>query len=90
MPATAQAESGKSVALIIDASGSMRAKLKTGQRRIDAAKSAVEKLVGDLPGGIRMSLRAYGHQFPTRAKNCKDTRLLSPFDVVSNNKKHHH
>ena len=79
-------EKSKSVALIIDASGSMRSKLPSGQRRIKAAKAAVSKLVGKLPGDMRLALRAYGHQSPTKAKNCKDTQLLTSFQPINGNR----
>lgn len=77
-----QTTDGRSVELILDASGSMKATLPGGQSRIDAAKDAVEKLVSGLPGSMRLALRAYGHQSPTSAKNCKDIQLLSGFRPV--------
>ena len=49
---------------------------------MDAAKRAVGKLVSTLPGETRLAFRAYGHQSPAKAKNCKDTALLSPFGSV--------
>ena len=82
-PASAQAEGGRSVALVLDASGSMNAKLPDGMTRIDAAKTAVADLVGKLPGDTRLALRVYGHQSPTSAKNCRDTALLVPFGSVA-------
>jgi hypothetical protein len=87
LPYAAAADSPeRSVALIIDASGSMTAKLPSGQTRIDAAKDAVEKLVGGLPGTLRLALRAYGHQSPTKARNCRDTELLTSFQPVAGNR----
>lgn len=71
-----------SVALVIDASGSMVAKLPGGQARIDAAKQAIAELAGKLPDDINVSLRAYGHGSPRAAKNCKDTELLTGFGVA--------
>jgi len=85
-PVLADAGSDKSISLIVDASGSMRAKLSSGQRRIDAAKDAVKRLIGDLPGELRLSLRAYGHQSHRREKNCQDTQLLTPFRAISKNR----
>jgi hypothetical protein len=76
----------KSIALILDASGSMRAKLASGERRIDAAKAAVTKLISGLPSTTRLALRAYGHQSVTAKKNCKDTQLLTPFKAVGDNR----
>jgi len=82
----ANAETGRSIALVLDASGSMNAKLADGTTRIEAAKSAVADLVGRLPGDTRLALRAYGHQSPTQQKNCQDTALLVPFATVASNK----
>jgi von Willebrand factor type A domain len=84
--ANTAAETGRSIALVLDASGSMNAKLPDGTTRIDAAKAAVADLVGKLPGDTRLALRVYGHQSPTRAKNCQDTALLVGFDGVASNK----
>jgi hypothetical protein len=82
----AQAEGERSVALVLDASGSMKALLPDGASRMDAAKAAVAQLVPTLPAGTRLSLRAYGHQSPTQKKDCKDTALLAPFGAVADNK----
>jgi Mg-chelatase subunit ChlD len=71
---------------VLDASGSMNARLPDGVTRIEAAKAAVADLVGKLPGGTRLALRAYGHQSPTQAKNCQDSALLVGFDSVASNK----
>jgi uncharacterized lipoprotein YbaY len=84
--ADAAAETGRSIALVLDASGSMNTKLPDGTIRIDAAKSAVADLVGRLPGDTRLAFRVYGHQSPTQQKNCKDTQLLVGFDGVAANK----
>jgi Mg-chelatase subunit ChlD len=83
---SATAETGRSVALVLDASGSMNARLPDGTARIDAAKSAIADLVGKLPGDTRLALRVYGHQSPTSAKNCQDTALLVGFGSVASNK----
>jgi len=80
------AKESKSVALILDASGSMRSKLPNGQSRINAAKKAVTSLVEKLDGDIRVAFRAYGHQSPTKKKNCKDTQLLTNFQAISSNR----
>jgi Mg-chelatase subunit ChlD len=77
------ADNTRAVALVLDASGSMNESLPDGVKRMDAAKRAVSKLVATLPGETRLALRAYGHQSPTRARDCKDTALLSPFGSVS-------
>jgi Mg-chelatase subunit ChlD len=79
---TATAAEVRAVALVLDASGSMKESLPDGVTRMDAAKRAVGKLVSTLPGVTRLAFRAYGHQSPAKAKNCKDTALLSPFGSV--------
>lgn len=82
----AHSQSGRSVLLVLDASGSMNAKLPDGQTRIETAKRAVSELVGRMDGATRLALRAYGHQSPTQSKDCKDTALLANFAPVSENK----
>lgn len=84
--ASAAAADSRAVALVLDASGSMKEKLPDGVTRMDAAKKAVTKLVTTLPSETRLAFRAYGHQSPPKVKNCKDTVLLSPFGAVGQNK----
>ncbi len=73
------AETGNSIALVLDASGSMNGKLKDGAVKIDAAKKAVTRVISKLPGDARLSFRAYGHQSHRSKKDCKDTQLLVNF-----------
>jgi hypothetical protein len=82
----ASAQDGRSVALVLDASGSMNAKLTDGQTRIDAAKTAVADLVARMDGGTRLALRVYGHQSATPARDCKDTARIVDFDRVMANR----
>jgi len=82
----ANAQEGRSIALILDASGSMNAGLRSGQTRLDAAKEAVSAFVGKLDPNVRIGYRVYGHQSPTREKNCKDTELMVGFGAVSANR----
>jgi len=84
--ASTPVNAGKSIALILDASGSMNAKLTEGRTRIEAAKTAVEDIVGKLPADVRISLRAYGHQSPTSKHDCQDTELMVGFDGLAANK----
>jgi hypothetical protein len=83
---SALAQEGRSIALILDASGSMNAKLAAGGTRLDAAKTAVAAFVEKLDPKVRLSYRAYGHQSPTKEKNCKDTELLVDFNAAGANK----
>jgi hypothetical protein len=77
--APAGGSSRKYVEIILDASGSMRGRLPGGEAKIVAAKKAVAALVPKLPPSIVLAFRAYGHQSPTRRKDCRDTQLLVPF-----------
>jgi hypothetical protein len=80
------ADSGRSIVLVLDASGSMNAKLPEGATRIDAAKAAVSSLVGGLADDTRLALRVYGHGSPRQDKNCKDSSLVVGFDSVARNR----
>jgi len=84
--APAAAETGRSLVLVLDASGSMNARLPDGSARIDAAKTAVADLVGKVSAGTRLALRVYGHQSPTQRKDCKDSALVVGFDAVERNR----
>jgi hypothetical protein len=86
MTGVAYAQSDRSIALVLDASGSMKAQLPDGASRMDAAKAAVEQLVTRLSADTRVAFRAYGHQSRPQQRNCNDTALLVPFASVANNK----
>lgn len=73
----------RNIALVLDASGSMNGKIAGGGAKIDAAKQAVADMAKNLDGSINLSLRAYGHQYHRREKNCKDTSVLVPFGPAS-------
>src|SRR5512145_83394 len=81
-----RAQEGRSIALILDASGSMNAKLAAGGTRIDAAKAAVAAFVAKLDPATRIAYRVYGHQSPTKARDCKDTELMVGFGSVEANR----
>lgn len=82
----AHAETGRSILVVLDASGSMNAKLPDDGTRMDAAKSAVVDLIGKLPADTRLALRAYGHQSPPGKKDCRDSALVVGFDSAASNK----
>jgi len=85
LTASAQ-QGGRSIALILDASGSMNAALASGGTRLEAAKTAVAAFIGKLDPNVRIGYRVYGHQSPTRERNCKDTELMVGFNTVSANR----
>lgn len=86
LPLALSARAASSVALVLDASGSMNAKLPEGKTRIEAAKLAVTDLVGKLPTDVRLSLWAYGHQSPTSKHDCRDAQRVVEFAAISANK----
>ncbi len=81
MPARGQAPTpaARMTELVLDASGSMGGKLGDGAVKLDAARKAVDALLGKLPDGAVVALRAYGHQSTTDKHDCRDTALLSSF-----------
>jgi len=86
MTVPALAEAGRSVLVVLDASGSMNARLPEGQTRLEAAKAAVGDLVGSLAPDTRLALRVYGHQVDPDQKNCQDSELVAGFAPVSEGK----
>ena len=64
----------------------MNAKLAAGGTRIEAAKAAVAAFVAKLDPNTRIAYRAYGHQSPTKARDCKDTQMLVGFGAASTNR----
>jgi hypothetical protein len=86
-PALAQTcnTADRSVLLILDASGSMNAKLPNGETRIAVAQRAVKGVAGFVPAQAQLSLRMYGAQSPASQKNCQDTNLAVPFGPASDN-----
>jgi hypothetical protein len=82
----AWAKENRMIEIILDASGSMEGKLKTGESKLEAAKKAVQDLVKQLPQETVLSFRAYGFQSPKDKKDCRDTRLLLPFAPLGENR----
>jgi hypothetical protein len=69
----------RSILLIMDASGSMNAKLPNGETRMAVAQRAVKGVASFIPAEAQLSLRLYGAQSPKAEKNCQDTNLAVPF-----------
>lgn len=76
----------RSIALILDASGSMQGRLDDGTRKIVAAKAAVGSLVDQLDQDVELSYRAYGHQYHRDQNRCDDTQLLVGFGRLGEQK----
>jgi Mg-chelatase subunit ChlD len=67
--------SGGTVAVVLDASGSMLQRLD-GRRRIDLAKAALTELIADgLPDGAAFALRVFGHK---EADACRTDLEIPP------------
>lgn len=83
LPVVAVAQScntaDRTIELILDASGSMNAKLPNGETRFAVAQRAIKGVALFIPAEAKLSLRMYGAQSPTKAKNCNDTHLAAPF-----------
>jgi von Willebrand factor type A domain-containing protein len=83
LPATVRAQScntaDRSVLLILDASGSMVARLPGGESRIEIARRAIKGVAAQVPAQAQLSLRLYGAQSAARQKNCQDTNVAVPF-----------
>lgn len=84
LPARGQppAAPGRMTELVLDASGSMGARLGDGVVKLDAARKAVDTLLARLPDTAVVALRAYGHQSTTDKHDCRDTQLLAPFGAL--------
>lgn len=80
--AAALAETGRSVLIVLDASGSMNQPMPEGRTRLEAAKAAVGDFLGTLPADVRVGLRVYGHQSSPDRKNCEDSELVAGFASV--------
>ncbi|MGW7369501.1 VWA domain-containing protein [Streptomyces sp. NPDC054841] len=91
LPAAAFADSGDSadepaakeppkVELVLDVSGSMRARDIDGQSRMSAAKQAFNEVLDAVPEEVRLGIRTLGADYPgkDRKTGCKDTRQLYP------------
>lgn len=77
-----RAQSGQKtrILFLLDASGSMYAKMD-GELRIDVAKRLLIQMVDSLhhTPNLEMALRVYGHRSPKSMRDCKDTKLEVPF-----------
>ena len=69
----------RTISLILDASGSMNARLPNGETRIAVARRAVKGVAALIPPQAQLGLRLYGAQSPSSQKNCQDTNVGVPF-----------
>ncbi|WP_434599217.1 VWA domain-containing protein [Streptomyces sp. A5-4] len=75
----AQQESPK-VELVLDVSGSMKARDIDGRSRMAAAKQAFNEVIDSVPDDVRLGIRTLGANYPgdDRKIGCKDTKQLYP------------
>lgn len=68
------------VELVLDVSGSMRARDIDGQSRMSAAKQAFNEVLDAVPEDVRLGIRTLGADYPgkDRKQGCKDTKQLYP------------
>src|SRR5688572_29371639 len=73
----------RSIALILDASGSMHARLPSGESRIAAAQKAVKGVAAAVDPNAQLGLRVYGAKSPAREKNCEDSHVAVPLAAAA-------
>lgn len=68
------------VELVLDVSGSMRARDIDGQSRMTAAKQAFNEVLDSVPEHVQLGIRTLGADYPgdDRKVGCKDTKQLYP------------
>ncbi|GAA2443107.1 VWA domain-containing protein [Streptomyces glaucus] len=73
-------EDAPKVDLVLDVSGSMRARDIDGQSRMAAAKQAFNEVLDATPEGVRLGIRTLGANYPgdDRRTGCEDTAQLYP------------
>lgn len=76
---------GYHIEIILDVSGSMSDMVENRQK-IDIAKQAIEKMLGEIPKSANLAFRAYGHRDLPEGKQCTDSQLLIPFGGASRQK----
>ncbi|MFF5426163.1 MULTISPECIES: VWA domain-containing protein [unclassified Streptomyces] len=74
------AEESPKVELVLDVSGSMRARDIDGRSRMTAAKQAFNEVLDAVPQEVRLGIRTLGADYPgpDRKRGCEDTRQLYP------------
>ena len=85
-PAEEPAAADSRLLLVLDASGSMNEPIGGGERRIDAARTALRAMVESLPADQQVGLRVYGATVPEREDPgaCTDSQRV--VDIASDNR----
>ncbi len=69
------------IIFVVDGSGSMK-EVMDGSSKFDLSKQIIGKYLDSLSAHhlkVETAVRVFGHQYPSSAKNCKDSRLEIPF-----------
>ncbi|GAA0472794.1 VWA domain-containing protein [Streptomyces sp. NPDC046215] len=72
------------VELVLDVSGSMKARDVDGQSRMAAAQQAFNEVIDAVPGGVRLGIRTLGANYAGDDKEtgCRDSKQLYPVGPV--------
>lgn len=66
------------VAILLDASGSMKEKVD-GQVKMELAKESIQRFVAELPEGTQVSLRVFGHkEGKSKQESCQSSETVYP------------
>lgn len=68
------------LALIVDYSGSMNAKMKDGSTKVASAKKCVTELIDKLPNDLNVALVVYG---VSKARGCEDIDIVQPLGPIN-------
>lgn len=81
----AEDSSATQLLVIMDVSGSMKRKDRSGTTLIEGARKAIEQLMDEVPGDAQVGLRLYGSKYAGKAKaqGCVDTELAVPIAEAS-------
>ena len=72
------AQAVQNLEIILDASNSMWGRVG-GKSKIEIARRVLTQIIRELPDGIQVGLRAYGHRYGRKDRRaCKDTELVAP------------
>lgn len=84
LPAQNQGFNKTRILFLLDASGSMYAKMEESNR-INIAKKLLIRLADSLTQleNVEIALRVYGHQSMKQKRNCRDTKLEVPFGELN-------
>lgn len=80
---SAPVQSANNLLFILDSSGSMWGQLD-GAPKMETAKAALSKLIGDLPKDTNVGLMVYGHRIDRNDPSaCEDIELLIPIGKIN-------